>query len=81
MNGLNYYVVFFLERIIEPLRARNSPVYYHRKYNRVPTVDECDVDDMVCVYEATDQMNRDRFDMNTTQKIVLYLKFAPFFCC
>jgi len=34
--------------------------YYHRRYRRVPTIDECYTHDYVCQFEADEQMVRDR---------------------
>lgn len=50
---------FFKEKIVDKFQT-NYP-YYHRKYPRVPTVDECDFEDHVCIFEANDQYLRDRF--------------------
>lgn len=33
---------------------------YHRRYQRVPTIDECYTDDAVCRFEANEQFKRDR---------------------
>jgi len=48
------------EKVVEPLQSRHKLVYYHRHYRRVPTIDECEVDDQVCFYEANQQFRRDR---------------------
>jgi hypothetical protein len=34
-------------------------IYIYRQYNRVPTIDECYVDDVVCRTEANLQFLRD----------------------
>lgn len=34
--------------------------WYHRQFRRVPTLDECFIDDPVCIYEADSQFRRDR---------------------
>jgi len=52
-------VTWFRETVIEPTR-KNPPVYYHQKFRRVPTVDECYIDDVACHYEANEQFKRDR---------------------
>ena len=48
------------ENIVEPMQRRNVSNYYHRRYPRVKTVDQCEVDDPVCVYEAQEQYKRDK---------------------
>ncbi|OAF71804.1 NADH dehydrogenase [ubiquinone] 1 beta subcomplex subunit 10 [Intoshia linei] len=45
--------------IIRPIQLRNQKKFYHRRYNRVPTIDECYDNDMVCRYEAKEQLHRD----------------------
>merc|ERR1712179_161873 len=35
-------------------------VWYHRKFRRVPTIDQCYTDDVVCYTEANEQWKRDR---------------------
>ncbi|KAL3273482.1 hypothetical protein HHI36_014923 [Cryptolaemus montrouzieri] len=51
-------VVWVREKIVEP----NQKVYpwYHQKFRRVPTIDECYTDDPVCYFEANEQYRRDR---------------------
>ena len=44
-----------------PIQSRNKLQYYHRHYRRVPTIDECEIDDQLCMFEANDQYRRDRF--------------------
>lgn len=52
------FTFFSLEKIVEP----NRKVYpwYHQKFRRVPTIDECYTDDYVCIYEANVQYQKDR---------------------
>lgn len=45
--------------VVEKYRGPSYP-YYHRKFKKVPTVDECFTDDFVCVYEANEQYKRER---------------------
>nr|AIX97483.1 mitochondrial NADH dehydrogenase (ubiquinone) 1 beta subcomplex 10 [Ceratosolen solmsi]AIX97513.1 PDSW subunit [Ceratosolen solmsi] len=62
MNSLYYVldapVTFFREKIIEPNQKKYP--YYHQKFRRVPTIDECYTDDYVCRYEANQQFLRDK---------------------
>ena len=44
-------------RLLPSLRGPQYP-YYHRVYKRVPTVDECKVDDELCIWEANKQYQR-----------------------
>ncbi|XP_062599390.1 NADH dehydrogenase [ubiquinone] 1 beta subcomplex subunit 10-like [Saccostrea cucullata] len=68
----NKPVTYFRENWIEPIQAKNRGVYYHRRFRRVPTIDECYEDDQLCIYEANDQMKRDK---NVDKQIVRHLKF------
>lgn len=52
------------EKLVLPFRRAERPVYYHRKFARVPTIDQCRLDDEMCKFEAKEQQNRDkRVDM------------------
>ncbi|XP_057371345.1 NADH dehydrogenase [ubiquinone] 1 beta subcomplex subunit 10-like [Daphnia carinata] len=51
-------VTWFRETVVVPNRPDH--VYYHQKFRRVPTIDECYTDDMVCRFEAQQQFNRDK---------------------
>lgn len=48
----------FFRGILE--KTRKDYPYYHRKFPRVATVDECEYDDSVCIFEANEQFVRDR---------------------
>lgn len=48
------------EKFILPIQSRSKLQYYHRHYHRVPTIDECEIDDNLCYYEANEQYRRDR---------------------
>lgn len=48
------------ELIVDPLQSKNKSYYYHRRYRRVPTIDECHVNDPLCKFEAQDQFRRDK---------------------
>lgn len=51
-------VFWFRKNIVEP-NQQDYP-WYHRQFRRVPTIDECYTDDVVCQYEANEQFIRDR---------------------
>jgi NADH dehydrogenase (ubiquinone) 1 beta subcomplex subunit 10 len=51
-------VTWFREKIVEPNRKEYN--WYHQQFRRVPTIDECYIDDRVCIYEADQQFKRDR---------------------
>lgn len=53
-------VTAFREKFVVPIQSRNKLEYYHHVYRRVPTIDECEVGDLVCKYEADQQYHRDR---------------------
>ncbi|KAK5640694.1 hypothetical protein RI129_009241 [Pyrocoelia pectoralis] len=48
--------------IKEKIVAPNQKTYpwYHQKFRRVPTIDQCYTDDPICVFEADMQYRRDR---------------------
>ncbi|GAB1607266.1 NADH dehydrogenase [ubiquinone] 1 beta subcomplex subunit 10-like [Argonauta hians] len=52
-------VTAFREKVVEPLQSRNKHYFYHRRFKRVPTVDQCEYDDPVCKFEANEQFKRD----------------------
>ena len=52
--------LFSTEKVVEPLHSRNKFYYYHRQFQRVPTIDECEVDEPLCIFEANEQFRRDR---------------------
>nr|CAG4647592.1 EOG090X0LTN [Megafenestra aurita] len=51
-------VTWLRESVVVPNRPES--VYYHQKFRRVPTIDECYTDDAVCRFEAQQQFNRDK---------------------
>ncbi|XP_067005118.1 NADH dehydrogenase [ubiquinone] 1 beta subcomplex subunit 10 isoform X2 [Anabrus simplex] len=51
-------VVWFRETIVVPNQKNYN--WYHRQYRRVPTIDQCYTDDMMCYFEANHQFKRDR---------------------
>lgn len=48
----------FTETIVTP-NQKQYP-WYHQRFRRVPTVDQCYTDDVCCIYEADQQFKRDR---------------------
>jgi hypothetical protein len=50
---------FVREKIVEPNRGPEYP-WYHRRYRRVPTIDQCYMEDIVCREEANHQYGRDK---------------------
>ena len=48
----------FAEKIVVP-NQQHYP-WYHEKYRRVPEIDQCDVRDVVCQFEANEQFRRDK---------------------
>lgn len=50
----------FRELVVEPLHSKNQSYYYHRRYRRVPTIDECEINDPLCKFEAQEQFRRDK---------------------
>ncbi|CAG9773888.1 unnamed protein product [Ceutorhynchus assimilis] len=49
---------WFRKQVVEP-NQKHYP-WYHQKFRRVPTIDECYTDDAVCIFEANQQYRRDR---------------------
>ncbi|KAK2173437.1 hypothetical protein NP493_875g00074 [Ridgeia piscesae] len=64
-------VTYFKEKVVEPLHEKNKTYYYHRRLRRVPTIDECDVGDEVCFFEANEQYKRDK---NVDDQILIILR-------
>ncbi|XP_019644811.1 PREDICTED: NADH dehydrogenase [ubiquinone] 1 beta subcomplex subunit 10-like [Branchiostoma belcheri] len=44
---------------IKAQQQKNKYPYYHRKFRRVPGIEDCDINDQVCIYEANEQFKRD----------------------
>lgn len=47
-----------IEKIVEPNRKQYP--WYHEKFRRVPTIDQCYTDDQACMFEAEVQFKRDK---------------------
>jgi NADH dehydrogenase (ubiquinone) 1 beta subcomplex subunit 10 len=58
INLVDTPATWFRETIVAPNRP--TYYYYHRKFRRVPTIDECYTDDRLCLFEANQQYKRDR---------------------
>ncbi|XP_066981608.1 NADH dehydrogenase [ubiquinone] 1 beta subcomplex subunit 10 [Macrobrachium rosenbergii] len=59
---------WFRENIID--KNRPSYPWYHYQFRRVPTIDECYTDDVVCYIEANEQFKRDRMVDNEVLNIL-----------
>jgi len=70
-------VTWFRDSVVVPLQAKNTEKWYHRKLNRVPTVDQCDINDPVCIYEAEQQFLRDK---KVDSNILHYLRQKKIEC-
>ncbi|GFQ83863.1 NADH dehydrogenase 1 beta subcomplex subunit 10, partial [Trichonephila clavata] len=57
INLIDGPATWFRETVVVP-NQKQYP-YYHRVYQRAPTVDECYENDAVCMYEANEQFKRD----------------------
>ena len=54
-------MLFFLaENIVQPLHDKNKTYYFHRRFRRVPNIDECELGDELCLFEANEQYKRDK---------------------
>ncbi|KAK9496626.1 hypothetical protein O3M35_013107 [Rhynocoris fuscipes] len=51
-------ITWFRKTIVEPNRP--DYVWYHQKFRRVPSIDQCYTDDPICKFEANYQFKRDR---------------------
>ena len=52
--------LFLAENIVQPLHDKNKNYYFHRRFRRVPNIDECELGDEVCFFEANEQFKRDK---------------------
>ncbi|KAG5322706.1 NDUBA dehydrogenase, partial [Pseudoatta argentina] len=62
INSVIYVLDAPVSYVREKLVVPNQKKYpwYHQQYRRVPTIDECYMDDMVCYTEADCQFKRDK---------------------
>ncbi|CAK9833443.1 NADH dehydrogenase [ubiquinone] 1 beta subcomplex subunit 10 [Anthophora retusa] len=51
-------VEYFREKIVKPNQKKYP--WYHQNFRRVPTIDECYEQDVVCFQEAQSQFERDK---------------------
>ncbi|KAK2152682.1 hypothetical protein LSH36_321g00011 [Paralvinella palmiformis] len=76
-NIFNKPIEIVRENIVGPLKNKNPPKYYHRRYKRIPSIDECSVGDEVCLYEANEQYKR---DMKVESQILIILRHRLLEC-
>lgn len=62
------FSLFSIEAIVEP-NQKHYP-WYHQQFRRVPTIDQCYMDDPCCAYEADMQFKRDKFVDNEILNIL-----------
>uniref|UniRef100_A0A481SW11 NADH dehydrogenase [ubiquinone] 1 beta subcomplex subunit 10 n=1 Tax=Thermobia domestica TaxID=89055 RepID=A0A481SW11_THEDO len=67
-NILESPVVWFREKVVEP--NQQTSYWYHRRFRRVPTIDECYTDDVICIFEAEQQFKRDKMVDNEVLNIL-----------
>ncbi|XP_061399652.1 NADH dehydrogenase [ubiquinone] 1 beta subcomplex subunit 10 [Musca vetustissima] len=67
-NVIDGPVTWFKESIVEPNQKKYA--WYHQQYRRVPTIDQCYTDDVVCRFEADQQFRRDRMVDNDIVQIL-----------
>lgn len=64
-----FRVTFLLiETIVEPNQKKYP--WYHQQFQRVPTIDQCYMDDVCCQYEADMQFKRDKLVDNEILSIL-----------
>jgi len=51
--------VLWFRSKVESARTGEQPVWYHRQFQRVTSIEDCDVSDMTCRFEANQQFLRD----------------------
>lgn len=58
------------EKIVTPNQTKYP--WYHERLRRVPTIDQCYLDDQLCIYEADMQYRRDKNVDNEILNILRY---------
>ncbi|XP_076391152.1 NADH dehydrogenase (ubiquinone) PDSW subunit [Megachile rotundata] len=69
-------VEYFRENIVLPNQKKYP--WYHQKFRRVPTIDECHELDVVCIQEANSQFLRDKM---VEDEILSILRNRYEHCC
>ena len=59
LNVIDGPVTWYRESVMPKIRQTPQP-YYHRRYSRVKTIDQCEVGDIACFVEANEQFKRDK---------------------
>lgn len=72
-------VTAFREKFVVPIQSRSKLQYYHHHFRRVPTIDECEVGDQLCFFEANEQFRRDRKVEDQILRILRQRKLDCFF--
>jgi len=67
-NAVDSPIIWFREKIV--VSNQKDYPWYHQKFRRVPTIDECYTDDPVCIQEAQLQFKRDKFVDNEVLSIL-----------
>jgi len=71
-RAVDWPATFWRENVVERLRDKYGYwPYYHRRYKRVPTIDECHVNDKVCYHEAQMQFRLDKLVDNKILQILM----------
>jgi len=76
-NVVEAPVVWVRVNIVERFRGPKYP-YYHQKFRRVPTIDQCYTDDQSCIYEANEQYKRDK---KVDENILNIVRNRFYKCC
>ncbi|XP_066255337.1 NADH dehydrogenase [ubiquinone] 1 beta subcomplex subunit 10 [Euwallacea similis] len=75
-RGIDGPATWVKEKVVEP-NQQHYP-WYHQKFRRVATIDQCYTDDVVCIHEAEAQYRRDR---HVDSEILAILKDRYEDCC
>lgn len=75
-NVLDTPVTYFREKFVVPNQKKYP--WYHQQYRRIPNIDECYTDDIVCYTEANQQFFRDKL---VDDEIIFILRSRFEQCC